>query len=165
MSERRNKLFSFVVINELFNINLLSSWLTGDCWEQTFVPIYLWSCVVREGTKSTVPCPGPWPWKVCVACKNVAWFEGLTAVNMKMAVFWVVVPCRLVWVYRHFRGLYCLHPQGDQSTRCYNSESSHLHVRMFILLSSWCIIRLTNLYLFSIHTLTQTVLLLWRVSA
>jgi hypothetical protein len=30
-----------------------------------------------------------------------------------MAVFWVVAPCRLVWVYQHFRGLCCLHHQGD----------------------------------------------------
>jgi hypothetical protein len=33
-------------------------------------------------------------------------------VSMKMAVFWVLAPCRLVWVYRRFRGLYCLHHQG-----------------------------------------------------
>jgi hypothetical protein len=31
-----------------------------------------------------------------------------------MAVFWVVMPCRLVWVYQCFRGLYCLHHQGDR---------------------------------------------------
>jgi hypothetical protein len=30
------------------------------------------------------------------------------AVTMKMAVLWIVVPCRLVWVYQHFRGPYCL---------------------------------------------------------
>jgi hypothetical protein len=29
-----------------------------------------------------------------------------------MAVFWVVAPCGLVWVYRRFRGLYCLCPVG-----------------------------------------------------
>jgi hypothetical protein len=33
---------------------------------------------------------------------------------MKMAVFWTVAPCRLVWVYRRLRGLYCLHYQGDE---------------------------------------------------
>jgi hypothetical protein len=45
------------------------------------------------------------------------WLEVLTAVTMKMAVFWVVVPCRLVWVYRRFRGLYCLHHQDDHPRR------------------------------------------------
>jgi hypothetical protein len=30
-----------------------------------------------------------------------------------MAVFWVVVPCRLVEVYHRFRGPCCLHHQGD----------------------------------------------------
>jgi hypothetical protein len=58
---------------------------------------------------------------------------------LKMAVFWVVAPCRLVWVYRRFRGLYCLHHQGDeavqtseklvnshQSSPRYNPEASHL---------------------------------------
>jgi hypothetical protein len=33
--------------------------------------------------------------------------EVLTAVGIKMAAFWVVAPCRLVWVYQRFRGLYC----------------------------------------------------------
>jgi hypothetical protein len=32
---------------------------------------------------------------------------------MKMAVYWVVAPCSLVEVYQRFRGLYCLHHQGD----------------------------------------------------
>jgi hypothetical protein len=36
------------------------------------------------------------------------WLEVLTAVSMKMAVFWVVAPCRLV-------------------SRCYNPEDNHLH--------------------------------------
>jgi hypothetical protein len=61
------------------------------------------------------------------------WLEVLTAVTMKMAVFWVVAPCGLVRVYHSFRGLYCLHHQGDrqlvnlhQSTQRYNPEDSHL---------------------------------------
>jgi hypothetical protein len=32
--------------------------------------------------------------------------------EFKMAVFWVVVPCSLVEVYRRFRGTCCLHHQG-----------------------------------------------------
>jgi hypothetical protein len=39
-------------------------------------------------------------------------FEVLTAVSMKMAVFWVVAPCSLVELY--------------QTTRCYNPEDSNL---------------------------------------
>jgi hypothetical protein len=35
------------------------------------------------------------------------------AVSMKMAVFWVVVPCSLVEVYQRFRGTCCLHHHGD----------------------------------------------------
>jgi hypothetical protein len=31
-------------------------------------------------------------------------FEVLTAVSMKIAVFWVVAPCSLVEVYQRFRG-------------------------------------------------------------
>jgi hypothetical protein len=60
------------------------------------------------------------------------WLEVFMAVTMMMAVFWVVAPCRLVWVYQRFRGLYCLHHQGEepvinsyQSTWCYNPEDSH----------------------------------------
>jgi hypothetical protein len=31
-------------------------------------------------------------------------FQVLTAVSVKMAVFWVVTPCSLVEIYRRFRG-------------------------------------------------------------
>jgi hypothetical protein len=42
-------------------------------------------------------------------------FEVLTAVSMKIAVFWVVAPCSLVEVYQRFRGpCCCLHHQGDR---------------------------------------------------
>jgi hypothetical protein len=41
-------------------------------------------------------------------------FEVLTAVSMKMAVFWVVAPCSLVEAYQRFRGPCCLHHQGDE---------------------------------------------------
>jgi hypothetical protein len=33
---------------------------------------------------------------------------------MEMAVFWDVAPCSLVEVYRHFRGAYYLHHQGEE---------------------------------------------------
>jgi hypothetical protein len=36
-------------------------------------------------------------------------FHVLVVVGMKIAVFWVVSSCRLVEVYRDFRGPYCLH--------------------------------------------------------
>jgi hypothetical protein len=36
---------------------------------------------------------------------------------MKMAVFWVVVPCGLVKVYQRFGGICCLHHQGDEFLR------------------------------------------------
>jgi hypothetical protein len=64
--------------------------------------------------------------------------------SMKMAVFWVVVPCSLVEVYRRFKGDCCLHHQGAmvmdassmsetlvnsfQTTRRNNPEDSHLHI-------------------------------------
>jgi hypothetical protein len=37
--------------------------------------------------------------------------------SVRMAVFWVVAPCNLVEVYRHFRGACCLHQQGDEIHR------------------------------------------------
>jgi hypothetical protein len=39
-------------------------------------------------------------------------FQVLTAESMKMAVFWVAVPCSLVEVCRRFRSACCLHQQG-----------------------------------------------------
>jgi hypothetical protein len=41
-------------------------------------------------------------------------FEVFTAVTMKNAVFWVVVPCRCGRLNRRFGGSYRLHLQGRQ---------------------------------------------------
>jgi hypothetical protein len=43
-------------------------------------------------------------------------FQVLTAVSMKIAVFWVVAPCSLVEVYQRSTGPCCLHHQGDRPT-------------------------------------------------
>jgi hypothetical protein len=43
-------------------------------------------------------------------------FEVLTAVRVKMAVFWVVALCRLVSVYQRFRDPCCLLHHGDESS-------------------------------------------------
>jgi hypothetical protein len=45
--------------------------------------------------------------------QNTVGFEVLTAVSMKMAVFWVVAPFSMVEVYQCFRGPCWLHHQGD----------------------------------------------------
>jgi hypothetical protein len=42
-------------------------------------------------------------------------FQVLAARNMKMTVFWVVAPCRLIEVNKRFTGTCCLHHQGDLS--------------------------------------------------
>jgi hypothetical protein len=41
-------------------------------------------------------------------------FQVLTTANTKMNVFWVVVPCSPVEVYRRFRGDCCVHHQDDE---------------------------------------------------
>jgi hypothetical protein len=58
---------------------------------------------------------------------------------MKMAVFWIVVPCSLVEVFRRFRGLIALMMEAAntsemsvnicQTTQRNNPEDSHLHTR------------------------------------
>jgi hypothetical protein len=47
---------------------------------------------------------------------KVVGFEVLTAASMKMAVFWVVVPCSLVELYRRFRGTFCLTRRSDDGS-------------------------------------------------
>jgi hypothetical protein len=43
---------------------------------------------------------------------EVVRFQVLTAASMMFrAVFWVIMPCRMI-VDRRFRGAYCLHRQG-----------------------------------------------------
>jgi hypothetical protein len=41
-------------------------------------------------------------------------FEVFTAASMKLSVVWDIAPCSLVGVDWRFRGVYCLHYQGDQ---------------------------------------------------
>jgi hypothetical protein len=72
-------------------------------------------------------------------------FEVLSAVSMKMAVFWFVAPHSPAEVYQRFRDRRCLHHQGDEgvlmmeaarksktlanfyhTTRRYKPEDSHL---------------------------------------
>jgi hypothetical protein len=43
-------------------------------------------------------------------------FQVLTAASMKIRAFWDMAPCSLVAVDRRFRGAYCLHHQGDESS-------------------------------------------------
>jgi hypothetical protein len=66
--------------------------------------------------------------------------SGFGAVSTKMAVFWVVTPCGLVWVYRRFRSPYSnigkmlmqaastseTSVKLYQTTRRYNPEHGHL---------------------------------------
>jgi hypothetical protein len=74
--------------------------------------------------------------KAWEAFLNVGWFEVLTAVTMKMAVVWVVVLCRLVSVYRRFRGLYCLYH------RCgVGGSTHHWNVGKLILVYTALILR------------------------
>jgi hypothetical protein len=42
---------------------------------------------------------------------------------MKMAVFWDVAPCILEVIDRRLGGAYCLHHQGDISTRLHGTAS------------------------------------------
>jgi hypothetical protein len=51
-------------------------------------------------------------------------FEVLTAVSMKIAVFWVVAPCSVGVVLERFRGRCCLHHQGNRpSTRLHGATT------------------------------------------
>jgi hypothetical protein len=37
----------------------------------------------------------------------------LTAASMKMAIFWVITPCRLEEIHQQFTGTCCFHYRGD----------------------------------------------------
>jgi hypothetical protein len=61
--------------------------------------------VTRFGTLCVLPCE-----LNEVPCG----FEVLTAVSMKISVFWVVAPCSLVEVYQRFRGPCCPDDGGSK---------------------------------------------------
>jgi hypothetical protein len=48
--------------------------------------------------------------------KSYVRFQVLTTESMKLRAFWDIAPCSLVGVDRRFRGAYCLHHQGDESS-------------------------------------------------
>jgi uncharacterized protein YecA (UPF0149 family) len=64
---------------------------------------------------------------------------------MKMAIFWVVAPCSLAEVYKHFMSLIALMMEAArtsetlvnfyQTTWGYNPEDSHLRYFFY----SWCV--------------------------
>jgi hypothetical protein len=86
---------------------------------------------------------------------------------MMAVFFWVVVPCKLEWVYQRFRGMYCLHHQVDgalmmeamqtsqtlvnsyQTTRRYNPEDSHLHSHLRENLCTPSLVRAVDIHLYS----------------
>jgi hypothetical protein len=43
-------------------------------------------------------------------------FEFLTAVNISMLIFWIVMSCALIRGYQRFEGIYCLHLQAHSVT-------------------------------------------------
>jgi hypothetical protein len=52
---------------------------------------------------------------MCVGFKRYSpYWDSEVSEESKMAVFWVVVPCSLVDVYRRFGGTWCLHHQRDR---------------------------------------------------
>jgi hypothetical protein len=50
-------------------------------------------------------------------------FQALTAANVKMTAFWDIEPRSLVEVDRRFRGAYCLHHQGDETSIYFNETT------------------------------------------
>jgi hypothetical protein len=55
-----------------------------------------------------------------------------TSASMKIVAFWDIAPCRLAETVRRFRGVHCLHHQGDERSASYpplkrRSTSIRLH--------------------------------------
>jgi hypothetical protein len=50
-------------------------------------------------------------------------FQALTAANVKMTAFWDIEPRSLVEVTRRFRGAYCVHHQGDETSMYFNETT------------------------------------------
>jgi hypothetical protein len=89
------------------------------------------------GTLSDVMLTSVCIWCCCKCEIKLVGLEVLTAASMKMAVFWIVAPCSLVEVYRHFIGACCVHHQGTspwyfyQTTWCNSPEDSHLEIQSY----------------------------------
>jgi hypothetical protein len=72
--------------------------------------------------------------------------------SMKMAVFWVVAPCRLVYVHWRFGDLYYLHRQGETFLTSHEICRSFWK-RMFVTVVTRAILMLTCLSLSVISSL------------
>jgi hypothetical protein len=67
-------------------------------------------------------------------------FQVLTAASVKFRVFWDVAPCSHVEVDRRFRGAYCFHHQGDESSPLWNVgqlQRDYTVLNQMKLLSQW----------------------------
>jgi hypothetical protein len=67
-----------------------------------------------------------WVWTLAYKHFFHVGFEVLTAVSMKIAVFWVVAPCIIRLMMEAARTSETL-VNFYQTTRCYNPEDSNLH--------------------------------------
>jgi hypothetical protein len=82
---------------------------------------------------------------VCSLIITSVRFEDLTALSMKIAVFWVVAPCSLVEVYQRFRRTCCLHHQGDhRPVVCAGRSLSVLCVQISLPSGHWSILKIRS---------------------
>jgi hypothetical protein len=68
-------------------------------------------------------------------------FEALTAVVMKITIFWDITERSPLNVNRRFRGTYCLHHQGRRISRA-RSQSESRYWSVYHMLSRWFLARL-----------------------
>jgi hypothetical protein len=57
-------------------------------------------------------------------------FEGLGAITMKLAVFWNLMPCRLLRVFTHFWGMFYFNLQSRPCTRLQGATSGKTEIRV-----------------------------------
>jgi hypothetical protein len=89
------------------------------------------------------------------------WLEVLTVVTMKMAVLCVAAPCRLVWVYRRFRGLHCLHLRDNTNLHgAITQKTAIFRVSVFSTLPHLCFCPVTqSLQVLIYHIKLQIILI------
>jgi hypothetical protein len=93
---------------------------------------------------------------------NHVGFEVLTAVVMKITIFWDIMLCSPLNVNRHFGGTYHLHLQGRRMRRAKNQRESsacHMHSWWFL---AWLILQTWRLGWRSSKTSVDTQRTTWR---
>jgi hypothetical protein len=96
---------------------------------------------LSDGIYARLRSPGVWRDCACIlrpatVGEKSSWRILRVCTSQEDGCILVVAPCRLAWVYRRFRDLYCLHHQGDDLSL--HGATTQMHLQSCTCISQAC---------------------------